>query len=824
MSNQYITIDCETCGLAGVPVLLQWAQGDGEVHLENLWKKSAKQVVELFEFFCYNPDGILAFNASFDWFMVYKFWTMLKSLPQKFQESKAELEDYVDDIAEVESAARDYPDVLKPQKCFDVFLHARKTEYQSTMDRKDIRIRRIPTVLAGPLAKELEKRIPFKNIYFARRKKKDLPKWQVMDIKDSFGDIDPDWKDIVVKFAPSSGLKALAADALKIPEDKILKFGHIEVHKKFWPKEAQYAPFAAAMGGRRGSWKGTWPEVIRHHISHWAFYEPARQYAGDDVTYTRNLYKYFGSPKFDDDDSVLAFMVGMVRWRGFSIDIEGIKELKKACNERRYTTINGFRGKIPTAPNDAKRFINQVLSPTEQLALKVSNKSDAAEEITRTTKKAVLEKLSKFTVPCPGCLVISDEDPKRDILKKNCPRCKGTEKVPHPASIRAQMVLDARKVDKEEEIYDKLLQAGRFHAGFKVIGALSSRMSGDHKLNAQGIKKTKTVRGQFTLAWPGYKLCGGDFDGFEVTIAEAFFNDEKLRKDLLTCEKCKTPGMILKNRRFTCQKCGSTDQQAIHGLFGTFVYPPMTYDEVKATKGTEDDKYTRSKSAVFAMLYGAEAYTLESRLAVLIDVAERAVQQFSQRYPGVGRRRKEIHDKFGTLRQEGSIGTKIHYTEPAEKIDTMYGFSRYFTLENMIVKTLYQLASKMPPVWRDLKIKVQRRDRLQTGAGAVSSALYGAAFTIQGSNKRAAGNHVIQGTGAQITKKVQCAIWQVQPKGIAPWRVQNMNVHDEVLSVTHPDYVDEVDKIVSDTVETVRPVVPLIMLKWRKEMRSWAEK
>src|SRR5215471_1668643 len=277
-------------------------------------------------------------------------------------------------------------------------------------------------------------------------------------------------------------------------------------------------------------------------------------------------------------------------------------------------------------------------------------------------------------------------------------------------------------------------------------------------------------------------------------------------------------------RKFICQKCGGQDGLTIHGLFGTILYAPMTYDEIKATKGKEDDKYTTSKSCVFATIYGAEAYTFEQRYNVPLEIGEKAIEEFSRKYPQIGLKRKLIHDQFGSMRQPGGIKTEVYWHEPAEKIETMFGFARYFTLENQICKALYDLARRTPPAWRDIKVKVKRSDRLQTAAGAISSALYGAAFQIQGHNKRAAGNHVIQGTGAQITKRVQTEIWGIQPKGIYEWLVQSMNIHDEILCVTHPDYIDAVDKTVSNAVESIRPKVPLVIMDWKKQMNNWAEK
>ena len=49
----------------------------------------------------------------------------------------------------------------------------------------------------------------------------------------------------------------------------------------------------------------------------------------------------------------------------------------------------------------------------------------------------------------------------------------------------------------------------------------------------------------FPLSGTDMILCGGDFDSFEVTIADAVYNDPALRKDLTTkgpCPKCARHG------------------------------------------------------------------------------------------------------------------------------------------------------------------------------------------------------------------------------------------------------------------------------------------
>ena len=81
-------------------------------------------------------------------------------------------------------------------------LHSRKGPYQSLMAREDIRIKRVPSALAYALASELEGRVQLDNIYFARSADPNAPKWQVFDRKDRYGDIDTDFKDVVLQVQP----------------------------------------------------------------------------------------------------------------------------------------------------------------------------------------------------------------------------------------------------------------------------------------------------------------------------------------------------------------------------------------------------------------------------------------------------------------------------------------------------------------------------------------------------------------------------------------------------------------------------------------------
>ena len=184
-------VDTETCGLHGMPVLLQYALDDGPIILWNLWREPIYKTLELIKDIC--EEGIIGFNLAFDWFHIVKFYT---TFCQHDDLTDWPIDVSLEKVIEYEYAARFGP-CVKPKSACDLMLHARKGPYQSTMDRHDIRINRVPIDIANDLANELEARIPLKDIYFARFKDKRRRKWQVYDLDDTV-----DFKDICLKFAP----------------------------------------------------------------------------------------------------------------------------------------------------------------------------------------------------------------------------------------------------------------------------------------------------------------------------------------------------------------------------------------------------------------------------------------------------------------------------------------------------------------------------------------------------------------------------------------------------------------------------------------------
>lgn len=788
-----IFYDTETCGLHGPIVLIQYAEDDGPVVLHCPWTCPIHETLTLIEWMM--TQCVVGFNLVFDHFHLCQMYTTLQVLAGRVG-FDAYPEDHINEYAKCEPLGRDGP-CLKPASAFDLMLHARKGEYQSTMDRKDIRIKRVPTALAGPLAAELEKRIPLKDIYFARKKDKSAKRWSVDHIKQADGNINTDFRDIVLRFAPSSALKTLAVDALSVNEP--LLFMDVEAHPK--PMEVGWAPFALALSDASQQWyyestkksskkKGfAWPGVIKNHISHWGYNDLAREYATKDVVYTRDLYYHFGRPAHGDTDSILACMCGAVRWRGYSIDVSAIQCLKAEAIRKSKAA--------PTAPKKVLLYVGEMLSAAE-VALTATQTGQTIKE---STKKVILEEISKWP--------------------------------DHPAAVRAKECLEARQAAKEVDTYDKLIQAGRFHVSLKVIGTKSSRMSGADGLNAQGIKHTKDVRRCFPLAFPGTRLVGGDFAGFEVAIADAVYNDPELRRQLCTCATCQYTCSLDEFQSDICPGCKGVDtRRKIHGLFGMELNPGSTYDDIASTKGSEDDWYDKGKRGVFSQLYGGNFRTLMTRIGIDEETAHKAEEGFANRFRGVKKAKKRIENMFSALRQPGGIGSNIEWHEPQEYIESLNGFRRYFTLENEIIRALYKLATKPPPAWKSIKVKVQRRDREQTVAGAAMSALYAAAFAIQSYNVRAAGNHVIQSTGALFTKELQKEIWELQPAGVSPWVVQPMNIHDEIMCpccinnhpVTQRNVINDISDIVKNFVNKNRAIVPLLKIDWNDNMKSWAEK
>lgn len=827
-------LDTETCGLHGPIVLMQYALDDGEIKLHPVWDRPIQETMELIESFM--EEGIIGFNLAFDHFHLCQLYTCLNAILENGHKFETTSEHHfastrehlrskpprIEDYLCVEENARLGP-CLNPATAHDVFLHARKGPYQSLMKRHPIKIKRVPTPMAQLLADELAQRIQLKDVFFAAMQNSSR-RWVVKETPD------PAFSHIELKFAPKSGLKTLAMDALGIKD--VAYYNDISIHKDSLPDELGFAPYAEAVlrasrlnkslnkSASRCKVK-TWPYVIPAHISFWNNNPLAREYAINDVVYTRELYKFFGSPPMGDVDSILACMAGAVRWKGFAIDTEKLKALK----EKNRTILAGAKV-AHSMPDRCRKYISERLSASEASVIKTS------------TGAKVLEEIAKWHISqvCPHCKGMGISGAARgttrgtsrvgtthgtthgasrliddglSLINDGCPHCKDGLVIsmdPHPAAERAQEILDLRKAAKRIQLIDKFLVAGRFHASMNIIGTLSGRQSGADQLNAQGINREKDgIRSCITFTdEPGYSLCGGDFDAFEVSIADAVYKDPKMH-DML--EK----------------------GESVHALFGEMLFPGLTASQIKATKGLsgDKDKYLRSKNGVFAMLYGGQAFTLETRVGVDPESAESAYKQWCAAFPIWTKERQKYFDMFCSMHQPRGIGSRVVWKEPRDNIESLLGFRRYFTLENTICKALYDLANAPPKAWASIgNFKVHRRasGEEQQAHGAVRSALYAAAFALQGANMRAAANHVIQSTGAGITKEMQHMLWSLQPIGCKPWVVQPLNIHDEIMCPVRNDHIDVSRNIVNNYVQSRINLIPMLKMIWKTGLKTWEDK
>ena len=140
------------------------------------------------------------------------------------------------------------------------------------------------------------------------------------------------------------------------------------------------------------------------------------------------------------------------------------------------------------------------------------------------------------------------------------------------------------------------------------------------------------------------------------------------------------------------------------------------------------------------------------------------------------------------------------------------------------MKILFAAMKDVHKQMKDVKGECIRKEEKgkQTYASAVSSALYGAVFSLQGKILRAALNHTIQSAGRTITLRVQKRIWdEVQPCGVHPFRIKLMSVHDEIITVSEPRQTDLIRYAVSAEVNDLCKTVPLLSLEWATDVNHW---
>ena len=367
---------------------------------------------------------------------------------------------------------------------------------------------------------------------------------------------------------------------------------------------------------------------------------------------------------------------------------------------------------------------------------------------------------------------------------------------------RATFLLRARKQEKERQLLFKMLTAGKMYVQFKITGTKTNRMSGGSmegkggSINPQGIPNEPYFRELFTFSNDaGMKLSGGDAASFEVVIMCKVWGDENLTKEVQSGKK-------------------------FHAILGSFIYGD-TYENILA----DPKRYGRSKSCTFGKAYGAQPKKLAATAGVTIDDILESDIHFENKYPKVRENREANTQQFQALHQPAGGGA-ISWREPTEYVESFLKFRRYFTVEIEVMRALYHLANNLPEDLVELgqKVKVMRRDRVQTASGACCSALYGAAFGIQGQIQRSAGNHLIQSVGGQMIKELQAIlINKYQKRGIHSWAFIPFNVHDELQCSHLPDFTEDLTQEIKKYENSYQEKLPMFKMEWFPDAKNWAE-
>ena len=75
-----------------------------------------------------------------------------------------------------------------------------------------------------------------------------------------------------------------------------------------------------------------------------------------------------------------------------------------------------------------------------------------------------------------------------------------------------------------------------------------------------------------------------------------------------------------------------------------------------------------------------------------------------------------------------------------------------------------------------------------------------------------------------MTKILQSRIWELQPKGIHPWKVMPFNVHDEIQCPVVDSLRFQLQEIVAEFIEEYKKYVPLLKMDWYSNLKNWGEK
>ena len=190
-------LDTETLSLHSPAVIFQYAFDDEQPKLHNPWIEKVGDTRALIERMM--QSRLVAHNLVFDHAKLQSFYAGILD----FEDYECPLDDRDRFVASEYDNRSAF--CLKPPKAVCTLLLCQKQLGGAALAAKEIRIRQIPVSRAEQFRLLLDSNTNLPTILFARKKQNRDDRWRVAE-----SDHGPMWRDLVLSFSPSNGLKDIA--------------------------------------------------------------------------------------------------------------------------------------------------------------------------------------------------------------------------------------------------------------------------------------------------------------------------------------------------------------------------------------------------------------------------------------------------------------------------------------------------------------------------------------------------------------------------------------------------------------------------------------
>lgn len=746
MDNWFV--DSESVQFIGDTCLIQYQINEGEIILHDVMGTQGNITCKLLENMM--EGRVVGFNLTHDFFHLSRTYNLCKLLGHEKPEKDL---DYWHSLFNHEHA-RKY--CLLPKEAVDLMLVGKRGKFQALIRQKPIRIKKVPIILADKLISELEDRVVLNPLYFAgfkegkQWKKKYLYKVGHEKVHIEIKQGDEQYKsdvfcNVILPFKPKKTLKAIMKHIFDFNVKEYNVAFTKNIQECFWnPNDIK------------------WKSIYYSHVNMWREMKSQRDYARDDVKYTKHLYEYFDKPS-EDVDSLLACMSGNLYWKGYDIDLKIVA--------REYTKL------YPTVKKDLD--LVDFKSPIKSLEYLIKDKP-LYKKIILDTKTETLESLIKSQV--------------KELTE------------------RASTIYEGRRAFKRLTLLERFLKAKKMYCQFQIGGTATNRKSGGNpegkgqSINPQGIPRELSFREIFTFHefGKGWSMSGGDADSFEVSIAARVFEDKGLTEKLMKGKKFHAIfGSFMYNKTYeeimeTNELEGNENLYALSktGVFAWF------YGGTEHTIAEHLNLPEESITEAMSLLEKEHPGIRKSR--------ERVEELFGALHQPGGLGTKVIWQNT-EKKIKSFMGFERDFTANLECSRAI------FDLASKMPEELKELGKGTNVLRNEAKGK-------QTAFGALMSALYASAFMLVSDVKKIALNFTIQSPGAEIIKNMEFRLIDTfQPRGVKEYNICPMNMHDEIVIGHKKELGDSIEKTIKNFVKEYKKHVPLFKVSWKKNKKNWAE-